>query len=204
MPPRTRSALRREPRQLRSKQMVERIIAAGREVLVARGYEAATTNHIAAAAGISPGSLYQYFPDKTAILGEVIDRYADELVARLSHAFLRSLGAPTEEGKRMVVTAMLDAFEENADLLRVLVEQVPRSRDSVRAVFARRMDDMMTAALLARPDHDPARPADAIAWVLVRAVEHVTISYVLERPQLDRATVIDELTVLITQYLDLR
>jgi hypothetical protein len=43
-----------------------------------------------------------------------------------------------------------------------------------------------------------------ISWILVRTVEHVTISYVLERPPLDRATVINELTELITGYLNHR
>lgn len=182
--------------------MVERIVAAGREVLVQRGYDAVTTNHIAAAAGISPGSLYQYFPDKSAVLAEVLDRYSQDVVARVSRAFLASVGAPTADGVRAVVTAMLDVYEEQPDLLRVLVEQVPRSAASTRAAFARRVDDMLTVAIGSRPDRDPGRPAVAVAWLLVRAVEHVTISYVLERPPIDRDTVIDELTALVATHLD--
>jgi AcrR family transcriptional regulator len=196
--------MRREPRQPRSKQMVERIIAAGHEVLLERGYEATTTNHIAAAAEISPGSLYRYFPDKNAIVDRVIDRYAAELSARMSRAFLSALGSRSREAVRMTATALLDACEENPGLLRVLIEQVPRSNDSARATFAHRMDDMMAAAILSYPGRDPARPVDVISWILVRTVEHVTISYVLERPPLDRATVIDELTELITGYLNHR
>jgi AcrR family transcriptional regulator len=184
--------------------MVERIIAAGHQVLLERGYEATTTNHIAAAAGISPGSLYQYFPDKNAIVDRVLDRYAVELATRMSRAFLGALGSSTAAGARATATAMLDAFEENPGLLRVLVEQVPRSNDSARAVFARRMDDMMATAILSQPGRDPDRPVEAVAWILVRTVEHVTISYVLERPPLDRDVVIDELTGLITGYLSRR
>ena len=198
-----RPPLRRAPRQTRSKEMVERILAAGHDVLLERGYDATTTNHIAEAAGISPGSLYQYFPNKAAILARVIDRYGAELAARMSRAFLRSLSAPTREGVRATVTALLDAYEEHPDLLRVFVEQTPRTYNSPRAVFARRMDDMTTAAIVAQ-SHDPGRPADTIAWLIVRTVEHVTISYVLERPHLDRDTVIDELTEMITGYLDQR
>lgn len=183
--------------------MVERIIAAGHDVLMERGYEATTTNHIAEAAGISPGSLYQYFPNKTAILARVIDRYSAEMAARMSRAFLRSLSAPTRDGVRATVTALLDAYEEQPDLLRVFVEQTPRTHNSPRAVFARRMDDMTTAAIAAQPGGGE-RPADTMAWLVVRTVEHVTISYVLERPHLDRDTVIEELTELITGYLDLR
>ena len=65
---------RREPQQVRSRETVERLVAAAREVLLRRGWDGATTNHIAAAAGVGPGSFYQYFADKEAILGEVVDR----------------------------------------------------------------------------------------------------------------------------------
>jgi len=170
--------------------MVERIIAAGHDVLLERGYDATTTNHIAERAGISPGSLYQYFPDKTAILAEVLDRYSSDLVARMSRAFLSALGSPTSDAVRRLVTAMLDAYEENPGLLRVLVEQIPRSPDSARAVFARRMDDMLTTAILAQPGQHPDRPADVAAWLVVRTVEHVTISWILERSGHDRSVLI--------------
>jgi AcrR family transcriptional regulator len=183
--------------------MVERIIAAAHDVLIERGYDATTTNHIAEAAGISPGSLYQYFPNKAAILTRVINRYAAELAARMSRAFLQSLSSPTRDGVRATVTALLDAYEEHPDLLRVFVEQTPRTHNSPRAVFARRMDDITTAAIMAQ-SHDPDRPAETMAWLVVRTVEHVTISYVLERPHLERETVIEELTDLITGYLDQR
>ena len=184
--------------------MVERIIAAGHEVLLARGYESTTTNHIAAAAGISPGSLYQYFPDKNAIVEKVIDRYVGELSARMSRAFLGALGSDAATAVRTIITAMIDAFEENPGLLRVLIEQVPRASDSARATFARHMDDMMATAILSYPSRDPERPVATTAWILVRTAEHVTISYVLERPPQERAAVINELTILIAGYLEHR
>jgi AcrR family transcriptional regulator len=202
MTPRARSSLRREPSQPRAKEMVERIIAAGQAVLLERGYDATTTNHIARAAGISPGSLYQYFPDKAAVLSQVIERYSEDVQARLSRGFLRTLRSDSREVVRANVTNLLDVCEENPGLLRVLVEQVPRSDHGPRVDFAHRADEWTTTALLSAPHRDPGRPAEAISWILVRTVEHVTISYVLERPDIARDTVIDELTELITGYLD--
>ena len=202
MTPRARSPLRREPSQPRAKEMVERIIAAGQAVLLERGYDATTTNHIARAAGISPGSLYQYFPDKAAVLSQVIERYSEDVQARLSRGFLRTLRSDSREVVRANVTNLLDVFEENPALLRVLVEQVPRSEHSPRVDFAHRADEWTATALLSAQHRDPGRPAEAISWILVRTVEHVTISYVLERPDIARDTVIDELTELITGYLD--
>ena len=53
-------------------------------MLIAHGYDGASTNRIAAAAGISPGSLYQYFPNKDAIAAAVIDQYSDQLAERVA------------------------------------------------------------------------------------------------------------------------
>lgn len=188
--------------------MVERIVAAGREVLVTRGYDGASTNRIAAAAGVSPGSLYQYFPDKDAVLTEVLDRYLDTMEARVSRAFLDSVaaagpGAGTAPAVRATLEALLDTFGEEPDVLRVIVEQLPRSPGGRRAAFAGRIDDLVTTVLLTRGtgDSDAARAA---AWTVVRTVEHLTTGYVLERPGFARAVVVDELTALVAGYLDAR
>ncbi len=188
--------------------MVERIVAAGRDVLVTRGYDGASTNRIAAAAGVSPGSLYQYFPDKDAVLTEVLDRYLDAMEARVSRAFLDSVaaagpGAGTAPAVRATLEALLDTFGEEPDLLRVIVEQLPRSPGGRRAAFAGRIDDLVTTVLLTRgvEDTDAARAA---AWTVVRTVEHLTTGYVLERPGFARAVVVDELTALVAGYLDAR
>lgn len=189
--------------------MVQRIVAAGRDVLVERGYEGASTNRIAAAAGISPGSLYQYFPDKDAVLTEVLDRYMDGMEVRVPRAFLDALGShpdddvSTAPAVRATLSTLLDAFDEEPDLLRVLVEQLPRTPGGRRAVFARRIDELVTTVLLSRgaPDSDAARAA---VWTVVRAVEHLTIGYVLERPGFGREVVVEELTALVAGYLDAR
>lgn len=195
--------------------MVERIVDAGREVLVARGYDGASTNRIAAAAGVSPGSLYQYFPDKDAVLTEVLDRYLDTLEARVSRAFLDGLSGASPPGTgprgtapvvRATVAALLDAFSEQPDLLRVIVEQLPRTPDPSgrlgrRAAFARRIDELVATALLTRGAAGPDA-ARASAWTVVRTVEHLTTGYVLERPDFGRDVVVDELTALVAGYLD--
>ncbi|MBC3189832.1 TetR/AcrR family transcriptional regulator [Pseudonocardia sp. C8] len=188
--------------------MVERIVEAGRDVLVARGYDGASTNRIAAAAGISPGSLYQYFPDKEAVLAEVLDRYLDAMEARVSRAFLDVLGGGVPAGStapvvRATLDALLDAFAEEPDLLRVIVDQLPRSPGGRRAAFAHRIDDLVATVLLTRGAAG-ADTARAAAWTVVRTVEHLTTGFVLERPGFGRDVVVDELTALVSGYLDTR
>ena len=77
---------RRSPRQERSRLMVSRILDAGRTVLIQHGYDGTTTNLIAKEADISPGSLYQYFPNKDVIIAAIVD---DRL--RLAHARLAAI-----------------------------------------------------------------------------------------------------------------
>lgn len=181
--------------------MVERIVAAGREVLVTRGYDGASTNRIAATAGISPGSLYQYFPDKGAVVSAVIDRYLDELEARVSRAFVEALpDRDTADAVRTTVEALLDAIGEQPDLHRVIAEQLPRTGAGRRVAFARRIDELTAVALLGRGV--PAERARVTAWTVVRTVEAVTTGFVLEEPGFERAAVIDELTRLVVTHLD--
>ncbi|MCA3366430.1 MAG: helix-turn-helix transcriptional regulator, partial [Roseomonas sp.] len=63
---------RKQPIQDRSRETVGAILEAAARILEAEGLEAANTNAIAARAGVSIGSLYQYFPDKVAIFAELI------------------------------------------------------------------------------------------------------------------------------------
>lgn len=73
--------LRRRPQQARSKQRFNQILDAATQEFTLVGYEAATTNAIAERANVSIGSLYQFFPNKEAILHAVAMRYLEELRA---------------------------------------------------------------------------------------------------------------------------
>ena len=90
---------RRKPTQERARRTVERIVDAGAMVLAERGYHAASTNRIAAAAGISPGTLYGYFADKDEIVSAVIERVVDE--ARIAMC-AEAVGAMDESLKTTV------------------------------------------------------------------------------------------------------
>lgn len=79
--------MRRVPQQARSQERVDLILDTAAELFVEVGYESVTTNGIAARAGISIGSLYQYFPDKDAILHALADRYLEQLRATYKELF---------------------------------------------------------------------------------------------------------------------
>jgi AcrR family transcriptional regulator len=76
--------MRHHPQQQRGQRRVEQILTAASEVFGEIGFETATTNAIAERAQTSIGSLYQFFPNKEAIIDTLSDQYAGELVARLA------------------------------------------------------------------------------------------------------------------------
>lgn len=193
--------MRKEPRQARSREMVERIIAAGREVLVQTGYESFSTNRVAEQAGISPGSLYQYFPDKAAILDEVIDRYWEHNAVLTERALGDRVAQITAQDTRPVIDALLSAMEADPALLRVVVEELPQARwRERRAELVRRVRELTTAAAIAFAESDDPNTSDA-AWVIVIAMENLATRWVLDRPNIDRADFIEELNALVAGYI---
>ena len=182
--------------------MVTRIIDAGQRVLLRDGYEKCSTNRVAEEAGISPGSLYQYFSGKEAILSAVVDRYAEDLSSRLTAVLADRLSEPGPDLVRPTLSGLLDVLEENVEYLRLVVEQLPRIKniDKAQAV-ERRVSDLVSAYLsIQKPLTRPLEPATS-AWILVRMVEHLTVQYVLENPSIAREQFIDELTTMVLSYL---
>ncbi|MCA9490762.1 MAG: helix-turn-helix transcriptional regulator, partial [Myxococcales bacterium] len=75
---------RKSPRQQRSEQTVAVLLQATARVLVDTGWDRASTNRIARAAGVSVGSLYQYFPNKESLVLALARQHAEEVVAMLA------------------------------------------------------------------------------------------------------------------------
>jgi AcrR family transcriptional regulator len=117
---------RRLPRQKRSQETHDAIVEAAGRVFAEAGLEKATIARIAELAGVSPGSLYQYFPSKETLVTALFERESDAVQRR----FLE-LGAELglDDVPRLVrafVAHMVDTIERNHDLYRVLIDEVPR------------------------------------------------------------------------------
>lgn len=113
---------RKRPRQARSLQTVGALLDATEEVLRTHGYAGASTNRIARAAGVSVGSLYQYFGDKDGLIGAALERALareSEVLARLAD---EAREQPLADGVARVVDAVLRSRIEQRALLAVLAE----------------------------------------------------------------------------------
>jgi AcrR family transcriptional regulator len=76
--------MRRQPRQVRSQERVKRILDVAEQMFIIEGYDATTTNAIAVRAEVPIGSLYQFFPDKRAIVQALAVRYGEVLQQRFN------------------------------------------------------------------------------------------------------------------------
>src|SRR5688572_7748050 len=126
MPTRTRRrvSLPRAPRQERSRFMVDNIVQATGEVLAARGIEGTTTNHVAERAGVSIGSVYQYFPDKKALIHKLLDGQVDRDMA-LAQRLISVQDAPLADIVRASTEALVDVHGKERELYAQLFEAIP-------------------------------------------------------------------------------
>ena len=117
---------RKSASQERSRATVEALLDATARVLTREGYDRASTNRIAATAGVSVGSLYQYFPNKEALVAALVARHNREMLDLLRGALkeVASLDLATAIAK--LVRAAVDAHRVDPALHRVFDEQVPR------------------------------------------------------------------------------
>lgn len=185
---------RRVPRQDRAHATVAFVLEAAAQVFAERGY-AATTNEIAARAGVSIGSLYQYFADKDALLVALAERHLAEAMAQLQAVLA---DAPTDRERLIerVIEAVVDLNRPSA-LHTVLYQAAPRTPELV-AVLDRLRDDLAAAvaALLVLDGVEP-QVAQRRGHALVVAVDAAVHEHVLAAhdPDDERARIEDVVTL---------
>jgi AcrR family transcriptional regulator len=183
--------------------MVERIITAGRAVLIKDGYDAFSTNRVATTAGVSPGSLYQYFPDKQAILDVVIDRHWEHVAGSVAASVSDRIGGSGASAVRDTVDALVAALEADPALLRVIAEELPVARNRARrGALEKQVSDLAAIYFAARPETSRRPSPTVAAGVLVLSLETLASRWVLDQPaNLDRDQLLDEMVALVVGYL---
>jgi len=120
-----RATPRKQPRQGRSRAMVDAMLEAAARILVTGGYAALNTNKVAEVAGVSVGSVYQYFPNKQALVGALRERHAAEVNRVVGGAASQAAGQDIEAVARRLVRASVEAHLIDRDLHRVLTVEIP-------------------------------------------------------------------------------
>ncbi len=119
--------LKKQPRQARARATVDAILEAAAQVLAREGYAAVTTNRVAEVAGVSIGSLYEYFPNKQSIVAAALGRSMREITDEVSSGMRTALALPEQPrgGIDYWMRAMTQALEQRSELLRVALREVP-------------------------------------------------------------------------------
>ena len=103
-------ALRRVPQQARSRALIQRVLDSAEELLATEGVEALTTTRIAGEANVAVGSLYQYFPDKRAIVDALAARYLEEFEGLMDEMAERAAGERWQAED--LVDRLIDAYAD--------------------------------------------------------------------------------------------
>jgi AcrR family transcriptional regulator len=197
---------RKSASQQRSRVTVEALLEATARVLMKEGYDKASTNKIAAVAGVSIGSLYQYFPSKEALVAAVIDRHMHEMLQVFRDALVKVATLPMEVAARELVSVMFDVHRVNPKLHRVLAEQTPRTGrlENIEAI-EREAHALVRGYFEAHRDELDVADPDIAAFVCVTAVEALTHAAVVRRPEMltdeKAGRLVDDVTRLVVRFL---
>lgn len=118
-------APRKMPRQARSQATFAAIVDACGQVLANSSYGALTTNHISERAGVSIGTLYEYFPNREAIVAALAANSCRRLVARMERALQETAGMGDLEGVQHLLTAGVRALGAQDCVFKVLLRETP-------------------------------------------------------------------------------
>ena len=202
--PAAHRAMRKAPRQRRSQSTVESIVEAGARVLAQKGWANFTTNEVARIAGVSIGSLYQYFPNNLAIAEAIRKRHLDEILLMLPDWEEQDEEISLEQRVDRLIAAVIALHGTNQSLHRVLIEEVPlaprefynafeceyhrrfetliratggtNDAESDRSVAARILADTLEGIV-----HAAARRNDLMSPVVRREATRMMMSYLLAR-----------------------
>ncbi|XAH23769.1 TetR/AcrR family transcriptional regulator [Xylophilus sp. GW821-FHT01B05] len=197
---RTASSPRKLPSQARSRATVDAIIQAATYILTKVGWEGLTTNAIAERAGVNIGSLYQFFPNKEAVVAELQRRHAAD-----SRGYLRSAlqVLPDQPSLRQALTLIVEMIVKEHRVApavhKAIYEELPGTvrhddddREQLRGQFATALRPFMRGV----PD------ADLAIYMMAVAAHGIIHTVTAERPKLlDHPSFVAELVTLLERYL---
>jgi AcrR family transcriptional regulator len=176
---------RKAPKQERSRRLVDALMRATARILVHEGWDALTTNRVAKEAGVSVGSLYQYFPNKDALVSGLVEGWADEMADQFAALGPVLADAPVGDCVRRIVEATLEVTRADAPLHRSVLLQLPRI--GAMEFFERlnqRVADVLAEWISLRRAELDVEDASLTAYVIVTSLDALLDHALLLRPDL--------------------
>ncbi len=189
------NSLKKKPKQARSQEMVEILLQATTRILRREGSQALTTNRVAEVAGVSIGSLYQYFPNKESLVDALRERYNAQFLQRLIRELAKFNARPFGEGLRELVGFLIDIHTEDPQLHNELAPEIPDDQHRI-------VCDMTQAFLEAHRDEIRRPDLELATYVLVEIGESLIHNTAVRAPErLEDPRFLDEVCDLIESYI---
>jgi len=186
--------------QARAAQRRDSLLDAAARLLAERGYEAITTNAIAREASAAVGTVYDYFPNKDAVLAALLERYRQRLEQLLLRTLAEAGGADLDGLVDHGVRAFARFYREETGYAELwLGSQLTGPLRSAGAAWGERFGGLLGALVAERLGVDPSR-ARVIALTFVHATSAV-VTLALGRPPAEQAALVDEAVALGQGYL---
>ncbi|WP_216856628.1 TetR/AcrR family transcriptional regulator [Acidisphaera sp. S103] len=182
------------------------MIEATARILVREGFDKASTNRIAEVAGVSVGSLYQYFPSKEALVVAVAERHQQEIMQTVRGELAEVLAEPVEKAVRKLIAVAVKAHRVDPKLHRVLAEQIPRV-GKLEKLETLNPENFILFSRYLESHRDELRVHDLelASFVCVTTIEALTHNAVLHHAKMlsgeAMEALIDEGARLVTGYL---
>jgi AcrR family transcriptional regulator len=196
---------RKNASQARSRLTVDALLEATARILVKEGFDKASTNRIAETAGVSVGSLYQYFPSKEALVASLIDRHNQAVMQMVRGELAAALDESLEQAVRRLITVAVEAHRVDPKLHRVLSEQIPRVGKPEKIASFNEENYTIFQSYLEDHRHEIRAVDPALAaFVCVTSIEALTHNAVVHRKITSREAMeqlISEATRLVAGYL---
>jgi AcrR family transcriptional regulator len=193
---------RKLPKQERSRITVEAILEATARILAEKGYDKTNTNFIAELAGVSIGSLYQYFPNKESLMVALMEQHCHEIAEIVESKLDCLFDTPPEIAIPELVKAVVAVHKINPRLHQVLSEEIPRSERLKMQQTDDRIAELLRSYLEKWRDRLKPENLDLTVFILSHTVESLCHSVVIEHPQfLKNSQFEQEVSNLLLSYL---
>lgn len=198
------SNLRRQPKQQRGKERVEKILVAAAAVFDEVGYEAATTHLIAARAETAIGSLYQFFPDKAAIFKAMELLHTERVEALWAYmSQLAAMQLPLRQMIQAFVAAVADLFAK--PISRVVFVQFYLAREIFQTIdesMTQNSIKFMTALLKQRNSTLADEDCSLLAEVCIHSGNAIMLAALRRSDLQERQRLIGQIEMLLISYLE--
>ena len=193
----------RKPQQKRSKATVEAIVEAGFICVAERGAEDTTTRHIAERAGISVGSLYEYFANKEQVFSAMNQRFVDEVVAMIQPRITALVRMPIQEMVRTLLEGFKELLERNDGRYLKSVRSAIRMDSKVSyGPVNRILGSLVTQHLLHHPENAAIRRIPTMTYIFINGGIYALVRHLSDpSPPVSFDELVEGLAVMVGHYV---